>query len=77
MKSNHELATDLPTFTQVTEQLLLDRIAHFNGDKTAAARSLRISLKTVYNWLNRIEARKSFIPETTGETCNCDPATSS
>lgn len=62
----------LPTFTQATEQLLLDRIAHFNGDKTKAARSLRICVKTVYNWLNRIEARKSFIPETTAETCNCD-----
>jgi len=62
----------LPTFTQATEQLLLDRIAHFNGDKTAAAHSLRISRKTLYNWLNRIEARKSFIHETTIETCNCD-----
>jgi DNA-binding NtrC family response regulator len=69
--------SQLPTFTEATEQLLLDRIAHFNGDKTAAARSLRISLKTVYNWLNRIEARKSFIHETTGESCNCDTGTSS
>lgn len=66
--------SELPTFTQVTEQLLLDRIAHFNGDKTKAARSLRICVKTVYNWLNRIEARKTFIHETTTESCNCDPA---
>ncbi len=67
----------LPTFTEATDQLLLDRIAHFNGDKTAAALSLRISRKTLYNWLHRIEARKSFIPETTAESCNCDSATSS
>jgi DNA-binding NtrC family response regulator len=62
---------NLPTYTQATEQLLLDRLAHFNGDKTAAAHSLRISRKTLYNWLNRIEARKTFNPETTGEDCNC------
>lgn len=41
----------LPTIAEVEQQLITERLELFNGNKSAVARSLGISLKTLYNRL--------------------------
>ncbi len=43
------------TIAEVTRRYTLARLKANDGDKTTTAKELGISLKTLYNWLNRWE----------------------
>lgn len=42
---------------EIERRMLVKTLAHFQGDKTETARALGVSIKTIYNWLARDEAR--------------------
>ena len=44
------------SIADVEKDLILNTLAHFGGDKKAAAESLGISLKTLYNRLGQYDA---------------------
>lgn len=46
---------DWPTLEWIEREYTEARLKHFNGNKTMAARSLGISVKTLYNRLDRYE----------------------
>lgn len=43
----------MKTLDEIERKEILDRLRHFQGDKAKAAATLGISLKTLYNKLNR------------------------
>lgn len=45
------------TLRQIERAVILKRLARFRGNKPEAAKSLGISLKTLYNKLNEYAAR--------------------
>lgn len=59
------MSVDLPTLKCIERDHVLARLEHFGFDKTAAAKSLGISLKTLYNRLAQygvvLPARKSGV----------------
>lgn len=50
--ANESSAPRLPTLDEIERSVIEFRLQHFDGNKTAAAESLGISLKTIYNKLN-------------------------
>ena len=53
------------TLADVERRMLLKALAHFNNDKTAAARSLGISVRTVHNQLARLAKDPAGQPPST------------
>lgn len=51
---------DLPAMEDVESMYLEAVLAIHGGDKRAAAATLRVSLKTIYNKLAQIKARRDF-----------------
>jgi hypothetical protein len=47
--------TKLPTMRQIERQVIFERMTHFRNNKVKVAESLGLSLKTLYNKLNRFE----------------------
>lgn len=58
---NHTL-----TLEHIERQVIINRLAYFNGSKTLAAKSLGVSEKTIYNKLEEYE--KNAPPKETEET---------
>lgn len=50
--ANEGSAPRLPTLDEIERSVIEYRLQHFGGNKTQAAQSLGISLKTIYNRLN-------------------------
>lgn len=63
---------DWPTLDWIEREYITARFKHFNGDKPLTAKSLGISLKTLYNRLGRyqpIDNRKLASNELTDSEC--------
>lgn len=41
------------TFEEIQAQIIAERLEHHDGNRSKTARSLGITVHTVYNWLNR------------------------
>lgn len=54
--ANEGSAPRLPTLDEIERSVIEYRLQHFDGNKTEAAKSLGISLKTIYNKLNAYRA---------------------
>lgn len=50
--ANEGSAPRLPTLDQIERQVIEYRLQLFDGNKSQAAKSLGVSLKTIYNKLN-------------------------
>ena len=47
------------TLAEVERRMLLKTLAHYGNDKTATARALGVSVRTVHNQLSRIAGERS------------------
>lgn len=48
-----QVGSENPTLEDVERAVVVDRLEQWEGDKTNAARSLGVSLKTLYNYCHK------------------------
>jgi len=53
-------ALNIASLAELKNSHILQTYMHFNGNKSATAKSLGISEKTMYNWLNRNGIKLNF-----------------
>lgn len=51
------------TFDQIEKHIIFERLKRLNGNKPEVAKSLNISLKTLYNKLNSYELYPDRVPD--------------
>lgn len=48
----------MKTLADIVDETIADRLAEFSGDKVRAAKSLGISVRTIYSYIHRWAALK-------------------